>query len=70
MNLSHPMHLAPRCSATSKRTRKPCQAPLATAVQVDNLETPAGDLHLLASRRKASQMGEHEAPHGLAAART
>ena len=22
-----PMHLAPRCSATSKRTRQPCQAP-------------------------------------------
>ncbi len=22
-----PMHLSPRCTATSKRTRKPCQAP-------------------------------------------
>jgi hypothetical protein len=25
-----PMHLSPRCSATSKRTRQPCQAPAVT----------------------------------------
>ncbi len=27
MNSPLPMHLSPRCTATSKRTRKPCQAP-------------------------------------------
>lgn len=27
MNKSLPMHLSPRCHATSKRTHKPCQAP-------------------------------------------
>jgi len=27
MNLAHPMHLAPRCSATSKRSMQPCRAP-------------------------------------------
>jgi len=27
MKKLHPYHQSPRCSATSKRTRKPCQAP-------------------------------------------
>ncbi len=27
MNSPLPMHLSPRCTATSKRTRKACQAP-------------------------------------------
>jgi hypothetical protein len=27
MNKPLPMHLSPRCRATSKRTHKPCQAP-------------------------------------------
>jgi len=30
MNCKMPMHRARRCSATSKRTRQPCQAPAVT----------------------------------------
>jgi hypothetical protein len=30
MNSKFAMHLAPRCSATSKRTRRPCEAPAVT----------------------------------------
>jgi hypothetical protein len=30
MNSNLPMHLSPRCSATSKRTKLPCQAPAVT----------------------------------------
>ncbi len=30
MNSKLAMHLSPRCSATSKRTRQPCQAPAVT----------------------------------------
>lgn len=34
MNKPLPMHLSPRCRATSKRTAKPCRAPAVTGWQV------------------------------------
>lgn len=30
MNVSYPFQKSPRCTATSKRTRQPCQAPAVT----------------------------------------
>jgi hypothetical protein len=37
MYLPHPMHLAPRCSATSKRTRSQCRAPAVRGKRVCRL---------------------------------
>jgi len=34
MNKPLPMHLSPRCRATSKRTAKPCRAPAVTGWKV------------------------------------
>jgi len=34
MNADYPFQKSPRCSATSKRTRKPCQAPAVTGWKV------------------------------------
>jgi len=34
MNANYPFQKSPRCKATSKRTRKPCQAPAVTGWKV------------------------------------
>ena len=42
MNATLAMHRSPRCTATSKRTRQPCQAPAVTGWTVCRLHGACG----------------------------
>lgn len=50
-----PMHLSPRCSATSKRTRQPCRAPAVSGWTVCRFHGAGGG----GRRGKANGMYRH-----------